>query len=377
MARSPRGAIPAFSKELVMKIELGIFVACAFLAATSTACSSADEPSPSSTEDQDLKTKLAKQKVRRVDLVSNGTGAAKRDKNLSNAWGLAFGPTGIAWVSSAGSSSVAAYGPDGRLALTASVPGGQAPTGQLFNPNSADFKGDKFLTFSEEGGIFGWSSGAAFALRHDSSDEHANYKGGALAAHRLYLADFRNAKIHVYDANYDDVDTAGDFSDPSLPKGFAPFNVWNYDDFLFVSYAKQDSQGADDVAGPGNGFINVFDQEGHFVQRLLSGGPLNSPWGMTINEKPYGSLAKDTLLIGNFGDGKINAYSLADATRGYTIKALGTLQDASGKALQVPGLWGLAFQESALYFTAGPNEEKDGIFGRLDVVKATTGYGGY
>lgn len=357
-----------------MKLNFGILFAATALAFASVACSAAatDPTSQDGESDDALKSKLAPQKIKRVDLVSDRTGAATRDTNLKNAWGLAFGATGAAWVSNAETSTVTVYSTEGKLMLTTNIPGGQAPTGQLFNADANDFGGDKFIAVTEEGGIFGWKSGTDFAMRHDSSDENANYKGGALVAHRLYLADFRNAKIHVYDANYDDATTAGDFSDPTMPAGFAPFNVWNYDEFLFVSYAKQDDKGDDDVAGVGNGFVNVFDQEGRFVQRLVSGGALNSPWGMAVAESPFGALAKDTLLVGNFGDGKVNAYQLADAAHGFTIKALGALKNESGKQLKVPGLWGLVFQNDALYFTAGPNGEKNGLFGRLDAVASST-----
>lgn len=362
-----------------MKLNFGIVFVASALALASVACSAASNDASSSTDgesDDALKSKLAPQKIKRVDLVSDRTGAVTRDANLKNAWGLAFGSTGAAWVSNAETSTVTVYSAEGQLMLTTTLPSGQAPTGQLFNADANDFGGDKFVAVTEEGGIFGWKSGTAFQLRHDSSDENASYKGGALVAHRLYLADFHNAKIHVYDANYDDATTAGDFSDPTMPAGFAPFNVWNYDEFLFVSYAKQDSEGHDDVAGVGNGFINVFDQEGRFVQRLISGGPLNSPWGMVVAEEPFGALAKDTLLVGNFGDGKVNAYQLADAAHGFTVKALGALKNESGKQLKVPGIWGLAFQNGSLFFTAGPNGEKNGLFGRLDPVAASTSGGG-
>ena len=365
---------PVVPKELVMKINVALVFACASLALVSAACSSASNESSSTegTSDDELRTKLAPQKIMRVDLVSDRAGAATRDPNLKNAWGLAFGATGAAWVSNAGTSTVSVYGAEGSLALTTTLPSGQAPTGQLFNADSADFGGDKFIAVTEQGGILGWKSGTAFAMRHDSSDENANYKGAALVAHRLYIADFRNAKVHAYDANYDDLATAGDFSDPTMPAGFAPFNVWNYDDFLFVSYAKQDATGSDDVSGAGNGYINVFDQEGRFVQRLISGGPLNSPWGMAVAEEAFGDLPKDTLLIGNFGDGKVNAYQLADASHGFTIKPIGALKNQAGRVLKVPGLWALTFQNDALYFTAGPNEEKNGLFGRLDAMSSST-----
>ncbi len=349
-----------------MKINVALVfaAACASLALASTACSSASEPPIDETADE-LRAKLAPQKVKRVDLVSDRSGAAKRDPNLQNAWGLAFGATGAAWVSNGGTSTVGVYGTDGTLLLTTTLPSGQGPTGQLFNEVATDFSGDKFVAITEQGGIFGWQSGTAFAMRHDSSDENANYKGGALVAHRLYLADFHNAKVHVYDAKYDDLATAGDFSDPTMPTGFAPFNIWNYDEFLFVSYAKQDATGKDDVSGTGNGYINVFDQEGRFVQRLLSGGPLNSPWGMAVAEEAFGDLPKGTLFVGNFGDGRVNAYQLQDAAYGYTIKPVGALRNESNRALKVPGLWALTFQKGSLYFTAGPSEETHGLFGRL------------
>jgi uncharacterized protein (TIGR03118 family) len=326
----------------------------------------------------------------RVDLVTDQGKANVRDPNLVNAWGLTFGPTGLAWVSSNGKGAVNLYGPGGKIASQpiALPPAlgstdAAAPTGQVFNTDTSAFTGDRFIVATEDGTIAGWqtSSGTSFTTRVDNSNRGAVYKGIAIAsssgALRIFATDFHNGAVDVFDQSYVPVHTAGGFTDPELPARFAPFNVMALTDVLLVTYAMQDKDAHDDVAGPANGYVNVFDTDGRLLTHLINGGALNSPWGMALAPWQYGTLG-NRLLIGNFGDGRINAYRLDVAGGRITAQPEGTLRDARGQPLVVDGLWSLAFgpgvgglDQHDLFFTAGPNEEKDGAFGFLRMSFAT------
>jgi plastocyanin len=185
----------------------------------------------------------------------------------------------------------------------------------------------------------------------------------------LYVANFNASTIDVFDSNFSTVTLDGRFADPDLPPGFAPFNIQNIGTSLYVTYALQDDARHDDVSGPGNGFVDVFDFNGNLVQRLVSNGKLNSPWGVALAPSQFGDFS-NALLVGNFGDGTINAY---DSTSG---AYLGTLQDSTGTVISIPGLWGVKFGNggnggdvNTLYFTAGipgdGNIEDHGLFGSI------------
>jgi uncharacterized protein (TIGR03118 family) len=245
------------------------------------------------------------------------------------------------------------------------------PTGQVFNPKMSAFGGDTFIFVTENGTIAGWQKafGTTAKLRVDKSKVEAIYKGVALAQvngrSRLLAADFHNARVDVYDERYRQVRHPGQFVDPTLPHGYAPFNIVVKGALVFVSYAKQDANAEDDVAGPGNGFVNVFDADGDARMRLISHGTLNSPWGMAFM-KPEDDFSV-RMLVGNFGDGRINVYRLA-LDDDFRLKAtpLGPLGDAPNHPLVIDGLWALVFQEAdELYFTAGPEGETHGLFGKL------------
>jgi uncharacterized protein (TIGR03118 family) len=179
----------------------------------------------------------------------------------------------------------------------------------------------------------------------------------------IFATDFRNARIAVFDQSFKPATLDGDFTDPYIPSGFAPFGIQNIDGDLFVSYALQNAAKHDDVAGPGNGFVDVFDTDGHLLRRFASHGPLNSPWGMARASFAFGPFSGD-VLIGNFGNGRVNAFD----SRG---NFLGHLNSANGGALTIDGLWTLTLGGGAkssadtLYFTAGPNGETDGLFGKI------------
>jgi uncharacterized protein (TIGR03118 family) len=325
--------------------------------------------------------------VTQENIVADEPGkAGATDPHLKNAWGLAFNPAGPAWVSSNGNGTGQVYDDSGKLLLEVTIPppaGGMppsAPTGQVFNATaSSAFMGDLFIFATEDGTIAGWqkSNGGTAVLRADNSGSTAIYKAVTIASPltaqghvQLYAADFHNGKIDVWDDHYMPVTSLGHFTDPDLPAGFAPFNVRGVGPLLLVSYAKQDEAGEDDVKGPGNGFVDVFSAEGFFLQRLISGGHLNSPWAMLF--APDNDHASIDLAVGNFGDGMINIYNLSIKGMSVDARWEGALGDTSGKPLVIDGLWALefgsgasGFEKDEIYFTAGPNDEANGLFGSI------------
>jgi uncharacterized protein (TIGR03118 family) len=325
--------------------------------------------------------------VSRTDLVADQAGAgAVTDADLVNAWGLAFAPTGVAWVSSNEEGLAQVYNAAGALQRSVTVPlppsvneGAAAPTGQVFNGGTA-FKSDRFILVTEDGTISGWPGGTATAaeLRVDNSDTNAVYKGVTLRETAkgavLYAADFFNAKVDMFDQDYAPIDGTGRFEDPTLPPGYAPFNVLARGPLVFVSYALQDEEKTDDVAGPGNGYVNVFDASGKTRVRLISRGALNAPWGMELRKSSQPWAIE--MLVGNFGDGRINVYQIAVKSDGQQatlgVDLVGPLVDASSQPVVIDGLWAITFgpgaggfERNELYFTAGPDDEQHGLFGKL------------
>ena len=188
------------------------------------------------------------------------------------------------------------------------------------------------------------------------------YKGLALANRTpggltLYATNFRNGTVDLFDSSFNPVTLAGAFVDPNLPAGYAPFGIATFDNLIYVTYAKQNAQKHDDVAGPGNGFVDVFDPQGVLIKRLISGGALNSPWGLAEVPHKFGGFGHNVLLVGNFGDGKINAFNI------HTGSSLGPLDNRRGEPLAFDGLWTLFFFDDKLYFTAGIGGESHGLFG--------------
>jgi uncharacterized protein (TIGR03118 family) len=321
---------------------------------------------------------LASFALKRTDLDSDQPGAAQEDPHLLNAWGLAINPTAqLFWVAANHDGSVPVYdatgalkGLDPKVAPVAGTDPG-SPTGQVFNGGS-NFKADKFIVATEDGQILGWAGTGDFTQRAAKAD--AGYKGLALvgtgAAELLLATDFHDGTVDLYDANYQAVAQAGAFTDATIPAGFAPFNVMPIGDQVYVTYAKQDADKADDERGPGNGYVSVFATDGTFVKTLVSGGKLDSPWAVALAPASFGGLA-NTLLVGNFGDGAIHAY---DPTSGALA---GELTDAAGDPLIILGLWdlkvgptGTTDLSNTLFFTAGPGGEAHGVFGKLEAVPA-------
>lgn len=308
-------------------------------------------------------------------LVSDQPGMAPHtDPNLVNAWGLTAGPTTPWWVADNGTNSSTLYAGDGTpRSLVVDVPGG--PTGTTFNPTAGFMlpTGGKalFLFDGEDGVIRGWNGaqGTSSVVVKDRSGQKAIYKGLTVAdttdGPRLYAADFHNARVDVFDGSFGLV--PGGFRDRFLPRGYAPFNVQVIGRFVFVTYAKQDADAEDEVAGPGLGFVDAYTLDGRFAARIASRGPLNAPWGLAVAPSGFGRFSGD-LLVGNFGDGKINAYR---SFFGFLFFE-GTLRDASHSPIAIDGLWALRFgndgaagSSKTLFFTAGPDEESHGLFGSI------------
>lgn len=318
------------------------------------------------------------------NLVSDGALPADHtDPNLVNAWGIAFNPNGPVWVADNGTGVSTIYDGDGnKNPLEVTIPDGK-PTGIVFNGFDKEFvvsQGNasgtsRFIFASENGFIDAWAPNVPALLSIqafqvvDSSGSGAVYKGLALAGngtgHFLYASDFHNRKIDVFDKDFKPAKLDGSFDDPTIPQDFAPFGIQNLNGDIYVTYAKKKPGTDDDLAGPGNGFVNVFDANGNLIRRVASHGKLNSPWGLAIAPANFGKFSNH-LLVGNFGNGRINAFDPA------THRFRGQLRDTNGKKLEIDGLWGIAFgngvmKQSAdvLFFAAGPNEEANGLYGTL------------
>ena len=326
------------------------------------------------------------QVFRQTNLVSDDTtinSALIQDPNLKNVWGMSFSPTGPFWVSNNGSGTSTLYNVNPitnnpvRLGLVVTVPGDGSVTGQVFN-GTTGFNKDNFLFVSEDGTISGWRGALGTGAEVLQAGTSSNvYKGSAIATvggHTyLYAANFRAGTIDVIGGDTGAPTLPGKFQDASIPAGFAPFNVQtlkdkNGDSVLYVTYAKQDANKHDDVGGAGNGFVDAFSTDGNLLGRVGSQGTLDSPWGVAIAPASFGAYAGD-LLVGNFGDGRINVFDLAGDT------FLGQLKDEANNPIAIDGLWGLipgnnggSGSANALFFSAGPNGEQHGLFGSLQSV---------
>ena len=306
-----------------------------------------------------------------TNLVSDIPGVANvTDANLKNPWGVAFSATSPFWISNQGSGTSTLYDGAGTPAsLVVTIPGGappSGPTGQVSNgttsfnlPNGTPAR---FIFDTLNGSIAGWNAGTTAV--QTVSTPGAVYTGLALAntggANYLYAAD-STGKIRVFDSNFSPVTLSGAFTDPNAVSGYVPFNIQLIGSNLYVTYAQLTPQGT----GLPGGYIDVFNTNGTFVNRLATGGPLNAPWGLAVAPAGFGSLAND-LLVGNFGNGEILAYNLATGTY------ISTLDGANGQPFVNDFLWSLDFRTgganvntNALYFTAGINNQQDGLFGDI------------
>jgi uncharacterized protein (TIGR03118 family) len=311
-----------------------------------------------------------------TNLASNVPGlAANTNPDVVNAWGLDASATSPWWIADNGTDLSTLHVASGAaLALRVSVPGG--PTGLVANTTTASFPVNgarsSFLFSSEDGVIRAWRGGMTEAAAvADRSGAGAIYKGLAIAADpdRLYATDFHNARVDVFDGGFNLVSTPGAFTDPELPAGYAPFGIQNVGGTIFVTYAKQDADQEDEIAGQGLGIVDAFDTAGAFLGRVATHGQLNAPWGIARAPAGFGRFSGD-LLIGNFGDGEITAFAQdADGEWG----PRGQLRGPDHRRLAIDGLWALQFGHGAanngptttLFFTAGPNDEEDGLFGSI------------
>jgi uncharacterized protein (TIGR03118 family) len=310
------------------------------------------------------------------NLTSDQAGVADhQDPNLVNAWGLAARGGSPWWIADNGMDVSTLYLADGTpfppaTPLVFPVP--HKPTGLVAN-SGAGFVvsgGASFFIFStEEGGILGWHPGLPAAVPAPiQASPGAIYKGLAIAGDRLYATDFHNGKVDVWDGSWTPVNLAGAFTDPNLPHGFAPFGIQNVGGTIVVTYAKQDDDAEDDVAGVSLGIVDAYDQSGTLLARVATRGLLNSPWGVALAPSTFGGFAGD-LLVGNFGDGAINAFKQLPAGN---WEPDGQLRGTDGKKIAIDGLWALQFgiggnngSPDTLFFTAGPDDESHGLFGTI------------
>jgi aldose sugar dehydrogenase len=326
-----------------------------------------------------------------TNLVSDLPGlAATTDSNLVNPWGMTLGLNSGLWVSDNGSGKATTYDANGHAIPSGSptvvtIPalggGSSAPTGAATNgtpgfviSSSGRSAPSTQLFATEDGTIAGWNSSvdpthAVIAV--DNSASGAVYKGLAIGFNVsgafLFATNFHAGSVDVFDSSFRPVQMSGAFQDSKIPSSFAPFGISSINGDLYVTYAKRDAAKTDDVAGPGNGFIDIFDTHGNLLRRFTSKGQLNSPWGMAWAPfEGFGGF-DNALFVGNFGDGSINAFDFDSGA------FLGKVSNASGNPIMIPGLWALQFglglpgASSALFFTAGINDEQHGLLGKLTV----------
>ena len=331
------------------------------------------------------------------------------DANLTNPWGIAFNPGGDVWVANEGSSTTTLYDGSGNIVpaytgaplsigVAKSASGVGGPTGLVYNSSISAGSGSflmpdgapaLFIYATVGGAIEGWdtASAATTIIKFDGSASGTVYTGLAIGHdgsgnYFLYAADFGNGKVDVFDHGFTNITPAGSFATPTgVPAGYVPFGIQNIPAAdgsaqIYVAYAQQNAGKNGAVAGAGNGYVAVFDSAGTFMKLLISGGSLNAPWGMALAPNGFGTFS-GALLVGNFGDGKINAYNIS------TGALMGVLNAPNGTALQFSGLWGIAFGNGSnnqptttLFYAAGVSSESGGVYGRIDYGTVNTGGGG-
>jgi uncharacterized protein (TIGR03118 family) len=343
---------------------------------------------------------IARGSFRQTNLVSDIPGLAPlTDPSLKNPWGLSSSSGSPIWVSDNNAAVTTLYNgagqpvfPLGEPFVTIPAPDGGpggTPTGTVFNGTTAFAvsQGGKsapalFLFATEDGTISGWNPGvnkASAVLAVDNStatdsagDVGAVYKGltnGSVGTvNYLYASNFRFGTVDVFDGSFTQLSWAGAFTDPNLPAGFAPFGIQNIGGLIYVTYAMQDQFKHDDVKGAGHGVVDIYTTSGALVTRFATGGALNSPWGLAAAPASFGNFHGD-ILVGNFGDGRISAFTPSGTFRGQ-------LKSETSAPIQIDGLWGLRFGNggnggdvNSLFFAAGLNDEADGLFGKIQNVE--------
>ncbi len=344
----------------------------------------------------------------RTDLTSNTGGTTNVDSQLVNAWGLSRGSGGPWWVSDNGTGLSTLYDGTGAkqgLVVTIPLPAGQTdgtatPTGTVFNfttsfvvHNTTKAAPAVFLFVTEDGTISGWApsvDGTHALLAVDRSGK-AIYKGVALAmtsaGPRLYATNFQTGRVEVFDGNFNRINLPNSaFNLEGEEDGghqmWSPFNIQNVGGNLVVTWAKRPPGSTDELHGPGLGRVTVYDANGRLIRRLQSGSWLNAPWGIALAPSDFGAFSH-SLLIGNFGDGTINAYNVMTGMHEGTLLAAG-----GSSPLVIDGLWALSFGGNGfnisgttvvsnrngfgneLFFSAGPNDESNGLFGKITAVSS-------
>jgi uncharacterized protein (TIGR03118 family) len=328
------------------------------------------------------------------NLVSNVPGRAQlTDPNLVNSWGLVHGSGTPWWVADNGTGKSTLYstmnGMTQIVPLVVNIPapkgqkGSGTPIGIVFNGNPKEFliaagKQALFIFVTEDGTIAAWNPGVDMTnavIVKDNSSAGAVYKGVTIGEigekHYLFVTNFRSGKVEVYDTYFHRVPISEElFDDDQLPQGFAPFNIQGIGPNIYVTYAKQDAAKHDDVHGPGLGYVDVFSPQGTLLQRLQHGLWFNGPWGVTLAPADFGEFSH-ALLIGNFGGHTIAAFNSV------TGRFIGNMRNPNGTTLNIDGLWALDFGNgnkagpaNTLFFTAGPDDETNGVFGTLTPVNA-------
>jgi uncharacterized protein (TIGR03118 family) len=327
-----------------------------------------------------------------TNLVSNVPGVAPvTDPALIDPRGMAFFGVGFFWMADAGNGTASLYGGGGQtFPITPVIPGpASAPAGSRSTPSAivANLEGpfdlsfngtlmpSNFIFVTEDGTIDGWNQSefSTAVLAVDNSASGALYKGVAIAESSsipaftsIYATNFRAGTVDAFGSFFEPVTPTGGFVDNQIPPGFAPFGIREINGELWVTYALQDATKTADVPGVGNGFIDVFDGDGNLLRRFAANTGLNSPWDVARAPFGFGQYAGD-ILVANHGDGTISVFDNSGAF-------LDQLRTANGQVLTIPGLWGLSpggalfSTAETLYFSAGPNNGSDGLFGLISAV---------
>ena len=338
------------------------------------------------------------QQYLQTNLTSDQTGVATNtDTHLVNSWGLSRGTTTPWWISDNGTGLATLYDGAGvARSLVVTIPTGDpnlsptgTPTGTVVNTGSgfalAANTPARFMFVTEDGTISGWNPAVlpTTAVIMVNTHSASVFKGVALATIKsdsgtemtfLYAADFRMGQIQVYDSSFHRVWMHSEaFRDDRVPAGFAPFNIQNIGGELYVTFARQDDARHDDVDGPGLGFVDVFSPSGRLLRHLQHGDWLNAPWGIVMAPGDFGIYSHD-LLVGQFGSGQIAVYDPV------TGRFIDLLRDSSSNPITIDGLWALSFgsggtsgSATALYFTAGSDDEQHGLFGTLTPIQNPLG----